>query len=375
MRAIADIVDSTGGIMWCKADDGTFSVNAQWSMEGRPTWVLHSEHVFIRNLELTQAVVELREEGADDNSLSWVSSFPWLRELPRAWIAVPILHGNELFAFLVLAEARTNESITWEDRDLLRTVGRQAASYLAVLRATEALAEARQFEAFNRLSAFLVHDLKNIVAQLSLVVSNAKRHRDNPEFITDTFATIGDAAAKINQMLANLRQDPSDLIRCNEDVELNGLIDNAIARRGGGLPHPVFIRTDSPMVVQATYDRFLSVLEHLIQNAQDATSDRGEVWVELAREDDCVVVTVADTGCGMDEEFIRTRLFRPFDTTKGKAGIGLGVYESRHLVCAMGGQLEVTSVPGRGTTIKISLPCAEMYEQEPELSAIQRSQA
>jgi len=372
LRAIADIMDSTGGIMWCKEDDGTFVINTQWSIEGEPAWVLSSDDPFIHTLESGQELVELQHDtGGVDHG---VPRPQWLNEMRRAWIAVPVLHGDELLAFLILAEPRTNQSITWEDRDLLRTVGRQAASYLAFLRATEALAEARQFEAFNRLSAFLVHDLKNVVAQLSLVVRNAERHRDNPEFITDAFTTIGDAVAKINRMLATLRQDSADLEQKDEDVELNDLIDVAIASRSDSSPRPTFARDDDRIIVRAAYDRFLSVFEHLIQNAQDATGNGGEIRINLRLADGSVVVEIADTGCGMDEEFIRTRLFRPFDTTKGKAGMGIGMYESRHIVSAMGGRLDVVSTPGKGTSIKISLPCAEMNEHNPPFPEAQSSQ-
>ena len=205
LRAIADIMDSTGGILWSRTDGGEFVVSAAWSLDGHPGWVLAGDHPFVCALEESGEAFELGHHA--ERAATPAPEFPWSDVLPRAWIAVPIVHGDELLAFIVLAEARANESLTWEDRDLLRTVGRQAASYLAFLRATEALAEARQFEAFNRLSAFLVHDLKNVVAQLSLVVRNAERHRANPEFIDDAFRTIGDAVQKINRMLASLRQD------------------------------------------------------------------------------------------------------------------------------------------------------------------------
>lgn len=356
LRAIADIVDSTGGIMWSRSENGLFVINSSWSMDGESTWQLADDHPFVRALEASQELFELRNADLSAGGVDY--GFPWLDELRRAWIAVPIVHGDELLAFLVLAEPRTAEAITFEDRDLLRTVGRQAASYLAFLRATEALAEARQFEAFNRLSAFLVHDLKNVVAQLSLVVRNAERHRDNPEFISDAFNTIGDAVAKINRMLASLRQDSVGTNEKVENVELNGLIAHAVKQCGQREPEPEFRRHAAAVEVSGSYDRLLSVVEHLVQNAQDATPDDGSVVVTLDHEAGSAVIRISDTGCGMDQEFIRTRLFRPFDTTKGKAGMGIGVYESRHIVANLGGRLDVKSEPGVGTEIAISLPLA-----------------
>jgi len=364
LRAVADIVDSTGGVMWSRVEGGNFVISANWLMNEEASWQLADDHPFVQALESSQELFELR--SGDLSPLETDFGFPWLEELPRAWIAVPIIHGHELLAFLILAEPRTNESITWEDRDLLRTVGRQAASYLAFLRATEALAEARQFEAFNRLSAFLVHDLKNVVAQLSLVVRNAERHRDNPEFISDAFNTIGDAVAKINRMLANLRQDTQAPDGKVENVELNGLIAHAVKECSQRVPRPAFARNRDGIHVAASYDSFLSVVEHLIQNAQDATADDGTVDVIVGIAGGAAVVRIADTGCGMDDEFIRTRLFRPFDTTKGKAGMGIGVYESRHIVSGLGGRLDVSSTPGDGTVIQISLPLVNTAGEDSE---------
>lgn len=366
LRAIADIVDSTGGIMWSKTEEGQFVINSSWSMEGEPEWQFPGDHPFVRALEASQELFELRNANLSAGDLDY--GFPWLDELRRAWIAVPIVHGDELLAFLILAEPRTNEAVTFEDRDLLRTVGRQAASYLAFLRATEALAEARQFEAFNRLSAFLVHDLKNVVAQLSLVVRNAERHRDNPEFISDAFNTIGDAVTKINRMLASLRQDSATANEKIENVELNGLIAHAVKHCSQREPRPEFRRHAKAIEVSASYERLLSVVEHLVQNAQDATPADGNVVVTLELEADNAVIRISDTGCGMDQEFVRTRLFRPFDTTKGKAGMGIGVYESRHVVSSLGGRLDAASEPGVGTTIVIGLPLPAPSDQDTGLT-------
>lgn len=351
LRAVADIVDSTGGTMWSKDEDGSFSVSADWTMGARPEWTLASNEPFIALLGDTADLIELRHSEGDGTQ----AVFPWIDELPRAWIAVPIVHGEELLAFLVLADSRTNASVTWEDRDLLRTVGRQAASYLAFLRATEALTEARQFEAFNRLSAFLVHDLKNVVAQLSLIVSNAERHRDKPEFIDDAFNTVGDAVAKINRMLASLKQDTASLNEDATPLEINDLVRSAVEKCSNRHPQPSFSQA-APIFVDANYDSLQSVIQHLLQNAQDATQDDGSISVRIASQQGKAIVTIADTGCGMDEDFVRNRLFKPFDTTKGKAGMGIGVYESRHIISGLGGRLRVNTALGEGTSIDISLP-------------------
>ena len=229
------------------------------------------------------------------------------------------------------------------------------------MRATDALSEARQFETFNRLSAFLVHDLKNVVAQLSLIGSNARRHRHNPEFIEDAFNTVDDATAKMKRMLASLRQRQSE-VESDEVVELGALLATAVASKAEARPCPVFARPAEALPVRASRDHLQSVVQHLLQNAIEATDADGQVEVRVERHASEVRATITDTGCGMDRDFIHNRLFRPFDTTKGKAGMGIGAYESRHLISSMRGELLVESEPGRGTTFTIVLPLAENQE-------------
>lgn len=358
LKAIADIMDSTGGLMWQKNPSGSFQVVARWIMEMQHTIELNEEHPMVRRLAEEESSIDLRLEAARTTIDEKTVVPSWLLDMPRAWIVVPIVHREELLAFLVLAASRSNSVLTWEDRDLLRTLGRQAASYLALLRTTEALADARQFEAFNRLSAFLVHDLKNVVAQLSLVIRNAERHRHNPDFITDAFNTIGDAVAKTNRMLATLRQSHAEGVSTDE-VELNEAAQTAITHLREGAPVPQLNATDTPLVVIGNRDRLIAVFEHLLQNAQDATAEFGAIVIRLSTHGDKAVIEVADSGCGMTQDFVQNRLFRPFDTTKGKGGMGVGVYESLHVVTSMGGRMSVDSVLGRGTTFRIVLPLCE----------------
>src|SRR5690606_3473343 len=97
---------------------------------------------------------------------------------------------DRLVGAVLLARPEIGRQLDWEDFDLLRIVGRQVASYLAEAQSQEALSEARRFDEFNRRFAFIMHDIKNLVSQLSLVARNAERHADNPEFRVDMVATL-----------------------------------------------------------------------------------------------------------------------------------------------------------------------------------------
>jgi len=313
-------------------------------------------------------VIDVQEFREDSDMYQGLDLPPWLTDSRSAWLVVPLLQKDHLLGFVVLSRSRAKRRVNWEDIDLLKTVGRQAASYIAVLELTEALGEARQFEAFNRLSAFVVHDLKNLIAQLSLVVSNARRHMDNREFVKDAIETVESAVNKMNRLMVQLRRDRMGMAQA-EVIEPEGVLQQVMGCRSLEQPVPKLECTDDRLRILANRERFASVMEHLVQNAQEATPPDGRVQVRLSRDRDWVLIEVEDTGCGMAPEFIRDRLFRPFDTTKGNAGMGVGVYESREFVRAHGGSMDVSSEQGVGTTLRIRLPFQDSTLERAKVSA------
>ena len=238
----------------------------------------------------------------------------WLAQLPSAWLVVPLVSGTELVGFVVLASSRATIEVNWEVRDLLKTASRQAASYLGQIRATDALLEARKFDAFNRMSAFVVHDLKNLVAQLSLMLKNAERHRDNPEFQRDMLATVEHVVGRMNHLMLQLRIGATPLEKPRlTDVEA---IVRRVCAAQGGRPAAIDLDLAPGLLALGHEDRLDHVIGHLVQNALDATAGGGKVQVHLDREGAFVVLEVTDSGVGMSAEFIRDRLFKPFETTK-----------------------------------------------------------
>lgn len=361
IRAVAEIVHSTGGLLWVRREPGGFTLVASHNLNERGLPAIQVEPVdssLVRFLERRQWVIQLDEYQREPELYSDLMLPDWLREMRRAWLVAPLLLGEHLQGFLVLFDPRARQPINWEDRDLIKTAGYQVASYVALLEASEALGEARQFEAFHRLSAYVVHDLKNIAAQLALVVANAARHGKNPAFIEDAFQTVANATERMNRLLTQLRKEP--LASAAQRVALTRAVQQAVQARAVQPPLPVArtVAYDEPWV-QTDPERLMAVLEHLIQNAQEATGAEGQVEVAVYTEDRMAVAAVRDNGCGMDERFIRERLFRPFTTTKGNAGMGIGVYESREFAHATGGELTVTSQPGKGATFFLRLPRVE----------------
>ena len=277
----------------------------------------------------------------------------WLGGLAGAWLVVPLNLSHELLGFVVLASPRAPIDINWEVRDLLKTASRQAASYLAQLHASEALLEARKFDAFNRMSAFVVHDLKNLVAQLSLMLRNAERHRDKPEFQRDMLMTVENVVQRMNHLLLQLRSGTTPVDK-PAAVALEPVVRRVQAAKSVAQQR---LTVDIAAGVHALghEDRLERVIGHLVQNALDATPPEGTVAVRVYRENSKAAIEIADDGVGMTSEFVRSKLFRPFQSSK-PTGMGIGAYESAQYVWDLGGRIDVDSELGRGTRIKVLLP-------------------
>jgi len=355
VRVLGNIVDARAGLLWLKEGQGNIENVAAWQME-RIDGIEPVDSDLVQFITHKRYLINLAEIDTHADEYEGLDLPRWLQRVPHAWLIVPLFGLDSLLGFIVLARPLINRPINWEDRDLLKTAANQIASHLAVLMASSALAEARQFEVFNRLSAYMVHDLKNIAAELELLSRNAEKHGQNPEFLRDAFGTMSSASGEIRRLLEQLRNKRADVER-SVVVELAPLLREVIEKRQDRLPQPgLLIDEAEEGCVVAVRKRLAQVLTHLVDNAQQATAEDGRIEVRLYGQDGCCVVDIRDTGCGMDDDFIRNRLFRPFDTTKGNAGMGIGMYESREFIREIGGEIRVVSTPGEGTLISLLIP-------------------
>jgi putative PEP-CTERM system histidine kinase len=359
IQAVAALVESSGGLMWIRRDSGRFEPAASWQLP--PSTVSEAaDSPFCQFLEAKQWVVDLQEYQDAPASYDDVPMPAWLTAYPRGRLVVPLTMQGRLFGFVLLLEPRSAIKLNWEVIDLLKIAGSQAASYLAQYDAANALMVARQFESFNRMSTFVVHDLKNLVSQLSLLMSNAERHKHNPEFQQDMIETVNFSVQKMKLLLQKLSRSAAPEHPAALSIER--LLKQAVALKAAFEPQPVLTVTDPGLTVLADWERLERVVGHLIQNAIEATAKDGRVEIELARQGESVRIRISDTGEGMSEEFIRERLFKPFESTKS-AGMGIGVFESQEYIQELGGALEVSSVPESGSTFNIILPLLKQEAQ------------
>lgn len=258
---------------------------------------------------------------------------------------------------MALTKPQVDAALTWEDLDLLKTIGRQLASYLKRHQQAEQLAEGKQFDTYNKLVAFIIHDLNNLIAQQALMVKNAEKHKDNPAFVEDAIKTISNSVDRMNNLLKKLRRDEFDLVK---RLYINEVIEQAIAECTRQNMHLTSSIEKGSYSINADQVRLVMTITNFIKNAQEATSGSGRVHVTLAYVNKQAVITIEDNGSGMDWDFIHNRLFKPFETTKSGKGMGIGVYLSREYISELSGTLNVMSAVGEGTTITITLPLNKM---------------
>jgi putative PEP-CTERM system histidine kinase len=269
-------------------------------------------------------------------------------------VCTPLWTGDRCIGVTILADRVGGVPYTVEELDLLKCMGDQIAVGLVNLRLTEEIMRAKELEAFQAISAFFVHDLKNAASTLSLTLQNLPVHFDDPVFRQDALRGIGETANRINQLISRvgaLRH--LDLKLAELDVNL--LVADALEVLRGAPEINVVkeLHLQSPLHVDR--DQFGSVITNLLLNARDAVGPGGEVRIETSQIDSWAVLSVADNGCGMSPAFLKASLFRPFQTTK-KKGLGIGMFQSKMIIEAHRGKVQVESEPGAGTTFRIMLP-------------------
>ena len=274
-------------------------------------------------------------------------------------LVLPLFRHEEVWGMALLSPAGEEKvRLNWEVRDYLNAVTEQVGTFIFHHEAAKAVAENAQFAAFNRMSAFVLHDLKNVLAQIDLILANAQQHKNNPEFIDDTFETLTHTKARMDKMLQQLNEKKIDDGGRDAAYLLSTLVNKVIQDRCQQLkPLPVLHCAEETKVV-ADPEKLSNVLYHLISNAQQATPDDGSVEIVLTRDhvNARQLLLIEDTGCGMDDDFIEHRLFKPFDTTKGNAGMGIGAYDAKNYMTSIGGKLSVQSQPGKGSCFTLVFP-------------------
>ena len=343
-----EAIGSRGAAIWLRErDNGKYT--RHWASDPRP---LDSEpgDELLDFMRSKKWIVDVQ----DGKCKEVVEKNKFIMETMTSLI-VPLLDKEDLVGFIVLRESIADNNYNYEDFDLLKTLAGQATTAILNARLSEELTEAKEMEAVGRLSSFVIHDLKNAASMLSLITQNAKEHMDNPEFQRDAIKGMSNTSEKIKAIIGKLRNIPAKGSLNISSHDLSLFVNEAI--NDMNLNGNSYLSFSKMEPVSALFDReeISKVITNLVLNAFDATSMQGKVDITVGRENDSAFVKVSDNGCGMSEEFVERKLFRPFYTTK-KKGLGIGLYQCKTIVDAHAGRLKVVSEEGRGTDFIMYLP-------------------
>lgn len=359
IRAVAEVVDSPAGVLFVRAPE---DVAFQWAGS------LNTPAVTVP----VPPGHPLVPAFADGDRIAVLEELPgaatWFEEIPRAWMAVPLNHFGNLIGFVVLARSRAQFKLDREVFELLRVVGSEVASRIAEQRAAQILSQTRELREYSQRFAFVLHDIKNVSGQLSMLLANAEVHADNPEFQRDMLATVRASVGKITRLLERLQADRNERSHSLIDP-LERLKDIAeSARLAPGAAQVDLTSGGGGGGVAIDAESFDAVAAHLLDNAIEASPPAARVRVDIRPETLSMVIDITDEGPGMSPEFIRDELFRPFASTKG--GHGIGVYQARELLREAGGDLLVLSRLGSGTTMRLLLPMVRVAAMESPREAV-----
>jgi putative PEP-CTERM system histidine kinase len=354
IRAAAEVVDSPAGALFVRPpQDVAFQWAGSWNLPAVTT-PIPPGHDLIALLNGTDTAVRI-DEHAEVQS--------WLPDLQRLWLALPLRQADSLIGFVLLTRPRAQFKLDHEAYDLLRVVSHEIASRVAEQRAMQVLTQTQELREYSQRFAFVIHDIKNVSGQLSMLLTNAEVYADNPEFQRDMLATVRASVGKITRLLTRLEAERQerDHALITPAERLRALVEE---RRVTAEPDIVFKDDSAGTGAAIDPDAFDAVITHVLSNALEASDPDGAVRVTLRTEPSGLVIDVIDRGPGMQPEFVRDELFRPLRSTKS-GGHGIGAYQARELLRNAGGDLLVLSKPGEGTTMRLILPVVRPSVAEP----------
>jgi putative PEP-CTERM system histidine kinase len=347
-----DLLDTTGGAIWLYQESWRqFKLSGKFSTSAYvPT--LHEADARIELLRRDdRPFVQFSGKGNDDSRFDAFRNF-----IDHGWIVLPLRYRSMLAGFIVLNQPRALRELDWEDESLVHVLAMQVTAYLVQEETAQSLADARQLEDFNKRFAFVVHDIKNTIGQLSLLVPNIARFGDKKEFRDDMVITLGNSVERLEVLLKSLTAVGTKGAASGgqtQVVDLHNVLEDFVLKKTQ-LGYNIHLhKTAGDAMVNTDAVAFSRVLEHVVSNAFEASEPAAPVEIHLSLTETVFEVVVADRGAGMTQQFIDEELFRPLRSTK-RGGFGVGGYQIRELMRDLGGDVDVESVVGSGTRVILS---------------------
>ncbi len=271
-------------------------------------------------------------------------------------LGVALSGGQSLLGALFLGGKLNHQTYSEEDKQLIEVLANAISISLHGTHLQQLIIASKQMESIYRVTSFVMHDLRNVAATLNLLAQNAKNHLDKKNFRSDTLAALARIAKEMQRLIDRLSMvktghELQDYELCNPSALAFEVLDDL------QLPANIGLSVEIPSLSNAIWvkDHIRTVLRNLLLNAIEAMPTGGKLSVRAEANDSQIQFSISDTGKGMTEDFIRRRLFKPHQTTKSK-GLGIGLYQSKELISAHGGRIQVTSQPNQGATFDVILP-------------------
>lgn len=353
LRTLCDLLDSTGGALWVYRSSWSQFLPAAKVGFASEIVPLAQNDPRIERLKLGDKVFLHLDQAAGAEEIAWRTAFE------SGWLVVPLRYRAAIVGLAVLAKPRSPKRLSWEDESFIRVVAMQLGAFLVQEETAQSLADTRQLQEFNKRFAFVVHDIKNSIGQLSLLVTNVQKFGDNPQFREDMTATLSNSVERLQRLLTSLSTIGSANGPGNHQNEALDLIAflSEFTKEQSKLGHSIVLHSNSQCLEMelTNTSNLRRALEHVIANAREASGTKQQIDVAVKTEADAIQIVVTDHGTGMTEKFINEELFRPMHSTKS-GGYGIGAYQARELMRDLGGDITITSRIGHGTTATLTLP-------------------
>lgn len=356
LRILCDLMDTSGGAIWLYRESWRQYIPAAKRGDDSVISPVTEDDPRMEALRAhDQAFIRFEDEKAG------APFAPWQKFVENAWIIVPMRYRSTIAGFAILNQPRASRTLDWEDQSLVRLVAMQLAAHLVQEETAQSLADARQLEDFNKRFAFVVHDIKNTIGQLRLLVSNITKFGDVKEFRDDMVVTLANSVERLEGMLKSLAvvgQRPAS-VEAHQAVELIDFLENFTAEKCAlGYLLDINIDISKTSLVRVDFAILQRVLEHVVSNALEAGPAGVAVNLTATTAKNTILIAVSDQGPGMTQQFVNEELFRPLKTTK-RGGFGIGGYQVRELMRDLGGDVTVESRVGQGTCVTLSLPLVQ----------------
>ncbi|WP_191965759.1 XrtA/PEP-CTERM system histidine kinase PrsK [Oryzomonas sagensis] len=347
LAAYCDIFGIGGGALFLyEEEQAGYCATAYYEMEPIPG-IISPDNSLVGFMKKSGWVINVKDGNLDGDG----GTHSFLERNCISFI-IPLFDGERLIGFITLGRViKENEEYIYEDYDLMKTIARQASQAILHQRLSDEIAQAREMEAIGNVATFVVHDLKNLVATLSLIVDNATKYMQNPDFQKDMLTSLNNTAEKMRILIGRLKNLGDKSLLNLQTVDLRELVDRT-ARMVAGEKITVSGTTE---MVTADGEEVQKVVMNLLINAVEASNPEQPIRAEIGNNGGAAFIRIADQGCGMSDHYMRTKLFKPFTTTK-KQGLGIGLYQCRKIVENHGGRIEVSSLEGSGSVFTVWFP-------------------